>query len=92
MTPEERQQWEDSYESTQDTYTLRITDEQKLEELDETLLLPVILNQQMANMQENEFKDMIAQSMPEEMKAELPKQIWDMSAEEICQMMKMDLK
>ena len=91
MTPEERQQWEDSYESTQDTYTLRITDEQKLEELDETLLLPVILNQQMANMQENEFKDMIAQSMPEEMKAELPKQIWDMSAEEICQMMKMDL-
>ena len=91
MTPEERQQWEDSYESTQDTYTLRITDEQKLEELDETLLLPVILNQQMANMQENEFKDMIAQRMPEEMKAELPKQIQDMSAEEICQMMKMDL-
>ena len=92
MSEEERQQWEDSYDCTDDIYTLRITEEKKLDELDELLLIPIVMNHRMANMQESEFKEMAAQSIPKEAQAELPKPVQDMTAEEISQMMQADIK
>lgn len=92
MSEEERQQWEDSYDCTNDIYTLRITEEKKLDELDELLLIPIVMNHRMANMQESEFKEMAAQSIPKEVQAELPKPVQDMTAEEIGQMMQADIK
>ena len=91
MTEEEQRLWEDSYEAGDEWYTLRITDEEKLDELDDRLLIPIVLNHQMANMAEQEFKEMLSQSMPPEAQAGLPKPVTEMTVGEICQMMQTEL-
>lgn len=92
MTSDEKQSWENSYEAGGDIYSLKITDEERLAELDEELLIPVVMNHKMANLSESDFKDMVIQSVPEDAQAEFSKQIQNMSVDEIGQMMQLDLK
>lgn len=91
MTPEEKQRWEDSYEAGDTIFSLQVTDEGQLEELDDLLLIPIVMNHRMANTTESDLKEMITQSVPAEQQADFAKQIQDMTIEEIGQMMQTEL-
>lgn len=43
MTDEEKESWENSYEKDGDVYRLTVTDKKQLDELDDTLLLPLLM-------------------------------------------------
>ena len=61
MTKEEKQIWASSYEATQhDTYERSVTDKDTLDELDSEFAIPLILNYQMSQMEEDQFKEMLA--------------------------------
>lgn len=63
MTDEEIQSWESCFETEGDIYYRSIDDEETLAELDETLVLPLILNYQMSSVDENTFKQSVAEQM-----------------------------
>lgn len=63
MTDEEKKLWEDSYEEKDGRYECVVTDEEKLDELDDTLLLPILLNYQLSSMDESSLKESAAQQM-----------------------------
>lgn len=61
MTEEERAVWEESYEKDGDVYTCSVTDEDRLDELDDTFLLPLLMNYQMSAIDEASFKSILAE-------------------------------
>ena len=61
MTKEESALWASSYEATQHkTYERSVTDKDTLDELDFEFAIPLILNYQMSQMEEDQFKEMLA--------------------------------
>ena len=60
MTDEEKESWENSYKKDGDVYCLTVTDKKQLEELDDTLLLPLLMNYQMSSVDEQTFKESVA--------------------------------
>ena len=61
MTKEESELWASSYEATQHkTYERSVTDKDTLDELDSEFAIPLILNYQMSQMEEDQFKEMLA--------------------------------
>lgn len=63
MTEEECELWRSIYEKDGDTYFLNENSEEKLDEIDETLMLPLILNYQMSAMEESAVKEMFSAQM-----------------------------
>ena len=63
MTEDEKGLWENSYEEKDGRYECVVTDEKKLDELDETLLLPILLNYQLSSMDESTLKESAAEQM-----------------------------
>mgnify|MGYP002507957036 FL=1 len=60
MTEEESRQWESCYEKDGEIYRLT-AEEDTLDALDETFMLPLLLNYQMSAMEEGTFKQMFAE-------------------------------
>ena len=60
MADEEKESWENSYEKDGDVYRLTVTDKKQLDELDDTLLLPLLMNHQMSSVDEQTFKESVA--------------------------------
>lgn len=60
MTEKERTVWEESYEKDGDVYTCSVTEEERLDELDDTFLLPLLMNYQTSAIDEASFKSMLA--------------------------------
>ena len=60
MADEEKESWENSYEKDGDVYRLTVTDKKQLDELDDTLLLPLLMNYQMSSVDEQTFKESVA--------------------------------
>ena len=60
MTDEEKESWENSYKQDGEVYRLTVTDKKQLEELDDTLLLPLLMNYQMSSVDEQTFKESVA--------------------------------
>lgn len=63
MTDEEIDTWNSIYAENGDYYELQETSDKKLDEIDEELTLPLIMNYQMRAMEEDTFKQMLAQQM-----------------------------
>ena len=63
MTEDEKELWENSYEEKDGHYECVVTNEKKLDELDETLLLPILLNYQLSSMDESTLKESAAEQM-----------------------------
>lgn len=61
MTEDERTLWEECYEKDGDIYNCKITDEERLQELDDTFLLPLLMNYQMSAIDEETFKSILAE-------------------------------
>ena len=63
MTEDEKELWENSYEEKDGRYECVVTDEKERDELDETLLLPILLNYQLSSMDESTLKESAAEQM-----------------------------
>lgn len=60
MTVEEKAAWESCFVRENDRYVRSVSDRETLEEMDETLLLSLLMNQQMSAVTEEEFRQMLA--------------------------------
>lgn len=60
MTGEETELWEASYTQEEEIYVRTVTDEEELEELDERLGIPLLINYQMTAIDETTFRSSIA--------------------------------
>lgn len=60
MTEEETALWEGSYEAQDDIYVRMVQDEALLDSLDESLTIPLLMNYQMAGIDEESLRSMIA--------------------------------
>ena len=87
MTDSEIDSWEDSYAIQNGICYRKNLDQGKLEELDEQLALPLIMNYQMSAMEETAFKEMLAEQSGMDASA-----VEQMSIEQIGQMLGTDLK
>ena len=63
MTDEEMASWEESYALNGSVYERNVTGEERLEELDDTFLVPLLMNYQMSAMEESTFKKLMAEQM-----------------------------
>jgi len=88
MTKEEKEQWASAYEATQhDTYGCSVTDKDTLAELDSEFAIPLILDYQMSQMEEEQFKEMLAEQTGQDVSV-----YEQMSLEQIGQMLGAELK
>ena len=60
MTDEEADLWESIYEQDGDIYRLQVTAESELNEIDDTLAVPLIMNYQMSAMEDSAVKEHVA--------------------------------
>lgn len=60
MTEEETELWEANYTQEEEIYVRTVTDEEELEELDERLGIPLLINYQMTAIDETTFRSSIA--------------------------------
>ena len=63
MTDDEAAVWEESYTLNGSVYERNVTGEDRLEELDDTFLVPLLMNYQMSAMEEAAFKKLMAEQM-----------------------------
>lgn len=63
MTDEEAASWEESYTLIGSVYERNVDEENRLEELDDTFLVPLLMNYQMSAMEESTFKKLMAEQM-----------------------------
>lgn len=60
MTDEEADLWESIYEKDGDIYRLQVTSRSELNEIDDTLAVPLIMNYQMSAMEDSAVKEHVA--------------------------------
>ena len=87
MTDKETNTWKDIYEKKDDLYELKDLSNKELNDIDEELTIPLIMNYQMRAMEGDTFKETIAKQMGKDVSA-----FADMSVEDIGAMMHVDLK
>lgn len=87
MTDDEIQTWKNAYTLEDGVYKLAEDSNTKLDEIDEQMVLPLIMNYQMSAMEEDTFKSLMAKQMGKD-EAELS----DLSIEQLGQMMGVELK
>ena len=87
MTDKETNTWKDIYEKKDDLYELKGLSNKELNDIDEELTIPLIMNYQMRAMEVDTFKETIAKQMGKDVSAFV-----DMSVEDIGAMMHVDLK
>lgn len=63
MTDEEAASWEESYTLNGSVYERNVDEENRLEELDDMFLVPLLMNYQMSAMEESTFKKLMAEQM-----------------------------
>lgn len=87
MTDDEADVWKSLYKEKDGYYELKDLSEDKLNQADEELTVPLIMNYQMSTMEVDTFKKSIAAQMGMD-----AAQLADMSVEQIGQMMHMELE
>ena len=87
MTDKETNTWKDIYEKKDDLYELKDLSNKELNDIDEELTIPLIMNYQMRAMEVDTFKETIAKQRGKDGSA-----FADMSVEDIGAMMHVDLK
>ena len=87
MTEDECKTWESLYTLKDGIYELSETSEKKLDEVDEQMVLPLIMNYQMSAMEEDTFKGLIAKQMGKD-----ESELADLTVEQIGQMLGTELK
>lgn len=86
MTEDEKKVWEDTYEADGEVYSRKELSEKELEDADDTLALPLALAYQMSAIDEDTFKETIAEQMGVDATA-----LKDVTVEQIGQQMGVNL-
>lgn len=87
MTDEEKSEWQSFYTQDGEHYSLNVTDDEKLDELDDKFILPVMLNYQLSMIDETTFRQTVAQQM------NIPaEQLENLTIEQIGEQMHIELK
>ncbi len=87
MTEDECKTWESLYTLKDGIYELSETSEKKLDEVDEQMVLPLIMNYQMSAMEADTFKGLIAKQMGKD-----ESELANLTVEQIGQMLGTELK
>lgn len=87
MTDEEKSKWQSVYDEDGEYYSLNVTKDKELDELDDSFILPTMMNYQLSMVEEASFKQTIAaqSGMSQET-------IDSMTIEQIGEMMQVELK
>lgn len=92
MEDEEADLWNSIYDEDGAFYTLNVTDEEKLDEIDEKLMTSIVLTYQLGHMSEADFKDMIKETMARNPQTQaLADRVDDMSVGDIEKLMRIDI-
>lgn len=92
MNDDEKDLWQSAYTKDGDLYHLNVTDEKKLDDLDDKLLTSIVLTYQLGHMSEADFKDTVKETMEKNPQtAPMAEQIDDMSISDIEKLMHTDI-
>lgn len=92
MNDDEKDLWQNAYTKDGDLYHLNVTDEKKLDDLDDKLLTSIVLTYQLGHMSEADFKDTVKETMEKNPQtAPMAEQIDDMSISDIEKLMHTDI-
>lgn len=92
MDDDEKEIWQDAYTEDGEFYKLNVTDEKKLDEIDDKLLTSIVLTYQLGHMSEADFKDTVKETMAKNPQtAPMAEQIDDMSISDIEKLMHTDI-
>ena len=92
MNDDEKELWQSAYAKDGDVYHLNITDEKKLDEIDDKLLTSIVLTYQLGHMSEADFKNTVKETMEKDPQtAPMAEQIDDMSISDIEKLMHTDI-
>ena len=92
MNDDEKELWQSAYAKDGDVYHLNITDEKKLDEIDDKLLTSIVLTYQLGHMSEADFKNTVKETMEKDPQtAPMAEQIDDMSIIDIEKLMHTDI-
>lgn len=92
MNDDEKELWQSAYAKDGDVYHLNITDEKKLDEIDDKLLTSIVLTYQLGHMSEADFKNTVKETMEKDLQtAPMAEQIDDMSISDIEKLMHTDI-
>ena len=92
MNDDEKELWQSAYAKDGDVYHLNITDEKKLDEIDDKLLTSIVLTYQLGHMSEADFKNTVKETMEKDPQtAPMAEQIDDMSISDIEKLMHKDI-
>ena len=93
MTDGEKETWSEIYDKDGDIYVLNVTDEEKLDELDEELLTSIVMTYQLGHMSVEQFRETVKSAVSADPAlAPYASEIDDMSVEEMGQLIHMDVK
>ena len=93
MTDGEKETWSEIYDKDGDIYVLNVTDEEKLDEIDEELLTSIVMTYQLGHMSVEQFRETVKSAVSADpAMAPYASEIDDMSVEEMGQLIHMDVK
>lgn len=93
MTKKEKKDWKNSYEKQGKYYKRTVDDEERLDDLDDRLMTPVVLTYQMGHTSISQFKKTVREGLSKNPQTkEMASQIDDMSVSEIEKLMRTDIK
>ncbi|MDD6395503.1 MAG: ABC transporter ATP-binding protein [Firmicutes bacterium] len=88
MTDDEKSKWLSVYDEDGEYYSLNVSKDKELDELDDSFILPVIMNYRLSMTEEASFRQMLIAQQPD-VSSEI---INNMTIEQIGEMMKVELK
>lgn len=94
MTKSEKNTWKSLYEKDGANYVLTVTDEEKLDGVDEELMTPIVLTYEMGHTTTSQFKKTIKSALKQQdtpQSQALADQINEMSAKEIGELLNYDI-
>ena len=93
MSKSEKKLWKNAYDKSGKYYKLNVTDEEKLDELDDELLTPIVLTYQLGHTSVSSFKKTIKNAIKQNpTTAAYASKIDDMSISEISDLINYDVK
>lgn len=88
MEEAESDLWNEIYSEDGEFYTLNVTDEEELDEIDDTLMTSIVLTYQLGHMNESDFRSIVRETMEKNPQtAAFAERIDDMSVSDIEQLM-----
>lgn len=92
MSDSEKTIWEGAFAAEGSTYSRKTSDEEELDQLDESLLIPLLMDYETSHTTEAQFKEIVANMLSQipEMSA-MAGQVSEMSLDELCNILNIEI-